>query len=57
MTNEASPPRTPQVPRFMRRRVQLVAEIAGLTDDLEDALDRAERTSPAPACEPEPLDA
>ena len=47
------PPSVKAAPRFMRRRLALLGEIAVLVDELDAELDRIERTNHAPASERE----
>ena len=45
---EVSSGRNNEVPRFMRRRMELLGEIAALVNELDESLDRIERaTGPA----------
>ena len=45
---------TTEVPRFMRRRMELLGEIAALVDELDEALDRIERATGPASQESEP---
>ena len=53
---EVSSERNNEVPRFMRRRMELLGEIEALVGELDESLDRIERaTGPASQeSEPEP---